>query len=96
MEQARSFLKQGAAVVDVRNPEEFAREHLPGSVNIPLGVLKEEAERRLPNKEQVLLLHCVSGMRSGIGVRLLKQLGYSRAFNLGTYRQAQHIVCGNS
>jgi phage shock protein E len=95
-EQARSFLKAGAAIVDVRNPEEFAEEHLPGAVNIPLGVLKEEAERLWPKKEQILLLHCVSGMRSGIGVRILKQQGYSKAYNLGTYGRAKAIACGNS
>ena len=30
------LLKDGAQVVDVRNPAEFAGGHAPGSVNIPL------------------------------------------------------------
>lgn len=86
------YLKQGAKVVDVRSVEEFKSGHLPGAVNVPLGELTQNIVRVAPDKEQVLLLHCLSGGRSGLGVRALKGAGYRRVFNLGGYGRAERIL----
>ena len=91
---ARERLQQGALVVDVRSAEEHRSRHLPGAVNIPLGELQESLPRRVTDKNQVLLLHCRSGTRSGIAKRQLKGMGYQNAFNLGSYARAQQIVSG--
>ena len=93
-EAARKLLKDGALVVDVRNAGEYQGGHLPDSVNIPLGELKEALPRRVANKNQVLLLHCLSGARSGMAKRVLKSMGYQNVFNLGSYGRAQKIVRG--
>ena len=90
-EKARELLRQGAVVVDVRSAGEFNSGHLPGAVNIPLGDLGEALPRRLPDKSKVLLLHCLSGARSGIARRQAKGLGYT-AFNLGSYGRADSIL----
>ena len=92
---ARQPLQQGALVVDVRSAEEYRSRHLPGAVNIPLGELQGNLPRRVTDKTQVLLLHCLSGTRSGIAKRQLKGMGYLNAFNLGSYGRAQQIVSGN-
>jgi rhodanese-related sulfurtransferase len=42
----------------------------------------------------VLLLHCHSGMRSGMARKKLVALGYTHAFNLGSYSRAVQIVKG--
>lgn len=91
-EQARKLLQQGALVVDVRNPDEFNSRHLPNAVNVPLGSLKTQAPARLPDRNQVLLLHCVSGVRSGMAAGQLKGLGYANVFNLGSYSRAEALV----
>lgn len=89
---ARKYLKEGAWVVDVRSAEEFRAGHLPDAVNIPLGELHDCLPRRVSDKNQVLLLHCLSGMRSGMARRALKAMGYTRVFNLGSLGRAQKIV----
>jgi phage shock protein E len=89
---ARGYLKQGALVVDVRSTEEFNAGHLPDVVNIPLGELQSVLPRRVSDKNQVLLLHCLSGTRSGIAKRALKAMGYTRVFNLGSLTRARRIV----
>jgi phage shock protein E len=89
---ARELLNQGALVIDVRNEGEFRARHLPGASNIPLGRLTYEIARRAPNKEQPLLLHCLSGARSGMGKSALKRLGYRNVFNLGSYGRAEKIL----
>ncbi len=91
-DKARGFLRQGAILVDVRNPGEFSSGHVPGAINVPLANLSNEAARRFCDKNQLLLLHCLSGTRSGIGRGQLKKLGYNNVFNLGSYRRAEQIV----
>jgi phage shock protein E len=89
---ACDWLKKGAIVIDVRSEGEFQERHLPGAINIPLGQLGKEIARRAPDKEQPLLLHCLSGARSGMCRRILKQAGYSHVFNLGSYERAEKIL----
>jgi len=93
--KAGHFIKQGAVVVDVRSPEEYRRRHLPGAINIPLSQLRAEAPRHLPDREQAVLLHCLSGGRSGMARRILKQMGYGNAHNLGSYGRAEKILLAN-
>lgn len=94
-DKARRFLREGALVVDVRNPGEFDSGHLPEAINVPLGNLSAEAPHRFPDKSRVLLLHCLSGTRSGIAKGQLRRLGYSSVFNLGSYGRAEQIVRGS-
>jgi phage shock protein E len=89
--KAHELLREGALVVDVREPIEFETGHLPGALNIPLGDLKSELPRRQPDKNRVVLLHCLSGGRSGIARRQVQTMGYT-AFNLGSYSRAGGIV----
>jgi rhodanese-related sulfurtransferase len=57
-----------------------------------LGELRESLPRRVKDKNQVLLLHCLSGGRSGIARGQARSLGYSNVFNLGSYARAEKIV----
>ena len=89
---ALRYLQTGAVVVDVRSSREFQSNHLPVAMNIPLDQLHHLAPRQLPDKSQVLLLHCLSGTRSSLARRSLRQMGYSNVFNLGSYGRARRII----
>ena len=91
-EMAREWLKKGATIIDVRSEGEFQEKHLPGAINIPLNRLGDEIARVAPNKEQLLLLHCLSGTRSAAGEATLKKMGYRNVFNLGSYGRAEKIL----
>jgi phage shock protein E len=95
LKDAQAHLKSGALVIDVRTPAEFNSGHLPGTINLPLDGIEASLPRRVQDKNQVLLLHCQSGMRSGIAVKKLKRLGYSNAYNLGSYGNAAQVVTRN-
>ena len=56
------------------------------AINIPLDEIEAGAPKRLKDKNQTLLLHCASGMRSGMAQRKLTGLGYTNVFNLGSSR----------
>lgn len=90
--QARALLRDGAIVIDVRSPSEFARGHLRGAVNIPVGELAERIGRQVPDKTRPVLLHCLSGTRSGMGARSLRGLGYANVHNLGSLGRARRVL----
>ena len=83
--EARDLVAQGAQLVDVRSPQEYRRNALPGSVNIPLPVI-QQALKQLDKKTPVLL-YCNSGQRSGVAKHLLEACGFSLVHNLGSYCQ---------
>jgi rhodanese-related sulfurtransferase len=86
---AQRLLREGATVIDVRTPQEFAEQHLDCALNLPLESLPSDLGR-LP--AGTLLLHCKSGMRSNMATRLLKKHGVERVYNLGSFHRAKQIV----
>ena len=85
-------LKNGALVIDVRSPGEFNAGNLAKAINIPMDEIETALLKRVKDKNQVLLLHCASGMRSGAAKQKLKGMGYANAFNLGSYGRANSIL----
>jgi phage shock protein E len=89
---ALAHLKNGALVIDVRSADEFNSGHLSQAINLPLHELETALPHQVKDKNQVLLLHCLSGTRSGIAKGKLKRMGYSNVFNLGAYARAESIL----
>ena len=94
VKDAREHLKNGAVVIDVRTAGEFVAGHLPIAVNLPLSEIETNLDRRVTDKNQVLLLHCQSGSRSSAAKKKLIALGCPNVFNLGSYARAERIVAG--
>ena len=68
-------------LVDVRETDEYASGHIPGAVNVPLSTLNKAS---LPwKKDTVLLVYCLSGIRSSRAVHFLKSQGYGNARSIG-------------
>ncbi len=91
-EQAHELLAKGAIVIDVRSTGEFAAGSIGGVINMPLPELQARISKAVPDKSQIVLLHCRSGSRSGHGTRLLKQLGYDQTYNLGSFGHARKVI----
>jgi rhodanese-related sulfurtransferase len=79
-EEACRLLSEGAvAVVDVRDPGEFASGHLPGARSVTLAQLRSEPHGLLSDG---LLFVCAGGVRSETAARFAAQHGYSRIYSL--------------
>ena len=77
-EGARDFV-----LVDVREPNEYEINQIPGSVLIPKGeFLNGNALSQLPADKQVVL-HCKSGVRSAEALAVVKGAGYADAVHVG-------------
>ena len=68
--------------IDVREPEEYARGHIAGAINVPPAKLLAGAKvlDNIP-KDTELVLYCVSGSRSNASINILRQLGFTNLVN---------------
>ena len=82
---ALQLLMEGVVVIDVREPSEFEAGNLPGSVNIPRGILefKTPDHPALANRQAKILLYCRTGDRSAMAAHSLKRLGYFQPVSMG-------------
>jgi phage shock protein E len=90
--QARERLASGALVIDVRSREEFRAGHVSDAINVPLPELRESFPRQFKDKNQTVLVYCLSGGRSAIAQQQLKGLGFPNVFNLGSLERARRVV----
>lgn len=78
--ELKTLLSSGCCLVDVREPVEYAEEHIMGSKLIPLGQI--EHRRSEINSNQPLILMCRSGKRGGEALEKLHALGITGGRNL--------------
>jgi rhodanese-related sulfurtransferase len=71
---------QGPLVPDVRNINEFATSHLKGAMNIAVDELRFRLDE-VP-RDRPIVVHCKSGFRSHLALRILKENGWTDVKNL--------------
>jgi rhodanese-related sulfurtransferase len=79
----RQALEDGAQLVDVRTPQEYASGALPGAINLPVQYVAVAHENLDP--ERPVIVYCRSGSRSEMARMILASLGFAEVFNLGSY-----------
>lgn len=69
--EVQTWLHEGRAVlIDVREPDEHAREHIWGSILMPLSRFDPRRAAAELGPDQCLVVHCRSGRRSADAVRM--------------------------
>ena len=66
----------------MRSPQEFAGQHFPNAINIPLGEVPQKVNE-LKELPKPIIAYCRSGNRSGMAVAMLKQAGITDVINGG-------------
>ena len=81
--ELKARLDRGDAfrLIDVREAEEWAVARLPRAELIPMSQFQQRADAEL-SPDEVLILNCHHGMRSGRAQDYLKARGYSNVLNL--------------
>ena len=74
VDEAAAMYKNGAVVIDVRHPEEYADGHVTGAVHIPV----EDIAGRIGElpKDKKLLFICTIGFRSGLACEMAAAMGF--------------------
>ena len=67
-------------IVDVREPNEYQINRIPGSQLIPLGDVPKRVNELDPNEE--IVVHCKMGGRSAKAADFLRSVGFKRVLNL--------------
>ena len=71
-----------AVVLDVRSPEEFAKGHVPGAVNIDINAPGFAEQVARFDKTKPILVNCHAGSRGAIASATLAKLGFKTVCNL--------------
>lgn len=82
-----------AALIDVREAEEFAAGHVRGAEHIGKGVIERDIEVWHPDKAQPLYLYCGGGYRSALATDALRAMGYEHAVSVyGGWRALRELM----
>lgn len=90
----RNLLASGREpiLLDVREPAEFAMLRIPGSINVPRGILEQSCEwdydETVPllaaSRELDIVVICRSGYRSALVADVMQQMGFTSVVSLRT------------
>jgi rhodanese-related sulfurtransferase len=92
--EAKDMMAKGdVLVVDVRDaPEVAASGKVAGAVNVSRGMLEFRADPESPyhdknfDRTKTVLVYCASGGRSALSGKVLKEMGYSKVYNMGAFK----------
>ncbi len=84
--------EQAPLLVDVSEPYEYARYHIPGAINVPRGILEaacdwnydETVPELARDRDTAIVVICRSGNRSALAAFTLQQMGFSNVRSLKT------------
>lgn len=69
----------GAVVLDIRDPDEHAAGHIPGSLHLSRGKLEMNAEALLPDPDAQILCYSNAQNRGALSAAALRDMGYRNA-----------------
>ena len=83
--QAKQVITPSTLLIDIREPEEFIRGHIPGAVLSPRGLLEFEihplvqrtaTDSSVAPEDRQIVLYCGTGGRSALAAETLTNMGY--------------------
>ncbi len=70
-------------ILDIRQPDVYAKGHIKGAVNAPWGIPISDNLEKLP-KDKTVMVYCYTGQTAGQAVALLNMAGFNaKSVNLG-------------
>jgi molybdopterin/thiamine biosynthesis adenylyltransferase/rhodanese-related sulfurtransferase/molybdopterin converting factor small subunit len=81
-QEALALQRQGAVLVDVREPDEIAAGTPSGALPLGRSYLEFRIEAAVPDKDRTMILFCAVGQRSLFAADGLRRLGYNDVRNL--------------
>ncbi len=69
-------------LVDIRERDEWVQGHIPGARFVPRGFLELRIEEIQPDRDAPIVVYCAGGVRSLLGARDLKAMGYTNVYSM--------------
>ena len=73
----RDRMSKGAILIDVREDNEFERDHADGARHMGRGIIERDIVQTFPDKATELIVYCGGGFRSALAADMLQKMGYS-------------------
>ncbi len=80
--EASQKQKQGALLIDVRENEDFAKEHAAGAIHLSRGTIELKIEEKVPDAAAPIICYCGGGTRSALVAENLQRMGYTNVLSL--------------
>lgn len=71
-------------LLDVRTEGEYSKNHIQGSINIPVNHISVRFEKEVVNKKKTIYVYCLSGSRSSQAVKEMIEPGYKDVFSMAS------------
>ncbi|HEU5401344.1 MAG TPA: rhodanese-like domain-containing protein [Terriglobales bacterium] len=84
VDQIRARVDKGDkfVLVDVREDNEYAKDHLPGAIHLGRGVIERDIEKAVPDTKAEIVLYCGGGFRSALAADNLQKMGYTNVISM--------------
>ena len=83
--ETQRLVDDGAEVIDVRTPEEFATGHLAGAENIDVQAANFHERVDGLDRDGTYVLYCRSGARAGAAGEMMLEMGFTDVANAGGF-----------
>ena len=80
--QSLERVDAGAALIDVREDNEWDKGHAKGVIHLGRGVIERDIVDQFPDKSAELILYCGGGFRSALAADMLQKMGYTNVFSM--------------
>src|SRR5688500_132113 len=74
---ARKLVESGAALIDVREDNEYEDGHAAGARHMGRGIIERDIVETFPEKDTQIVLYCGGGYRSALAADMLQKMGYT-------------------
>jgi rhodanese-related sulfurtransferase len=69
-------------LIDVREDNEWEKDHLPRAIHLGKGVIERDIEQRMPDINAPIILYCGGGFRSALAADNLGKMGYTNVISM--------------
>ena len=79
-------INENPIIIDIREPDEYRKGHIPGAIHLPRGMLEFEihnlvsacrADTAVSNADHPIVLYCGTGGRSALAAQCMESMGYT-------------------
>lgn len=89
--EAQQLIEDGAVVIDVRTPEEFAAGHLADARNIDVQADSFHTEVDGLDRGVTYVVYCRSGARAGAAGEMMLEMGFTDVANAGGFEDLASV-----
>ncbi len=79
---AQERVANGAALIDVREDNEFQMGHAEGAKHMGRGIIERDIVQTYPDKSTEIVLYFGGGYRSALAADMLQKMGYTNVWSM--------------